>query len=204
MSAIYIKQPHMPSMGNNARAHNRRIREGFYDNFIAGHGLDIGCSVRKRSISADAILWDRQLGHGDATFLEQVSDNSFDYVMASHILEHIVDREEALRNWVRVTKPGGYLIVCVPERDLFEEKKTLPSLYNHDHKCFFKLDESEPPDTFSLVDLLKTAKDESDILYAKVCSENWNGQKNRTPENARKIYPVGEFQIEAVLRKKNV
>ena len=199
-----MNHSHIPSMGNNARAHDRRLIEGFYDNFIVGKGLDIGCSVRQRSISADATLWDRQIGSGDATFLEEVEDNSYDYVMASHILEHIVDREEALRNWIRVVKPGGYLIVCVPERDLFEEKKTLPSLHNHDHKCFFKLDESEPPDTVNLTDLLGLLAEESEIVYAKVCSEKWPGQKDKRAENTRKHYPVGEFQIEAVLRKRDV
>ena len=191
-----------PLKGNNSRAFERRAKEGFYEKFITGVGLDIGCSTHERSISPKAILWDRQIGSGDATYMEGAIDNLYSYVMASHILEHIVDRETALKSWIRIVKPGGHLIVCVPERDLFETKKTLPSIYNHDHKCFFLLDKSEPPDTYSFLDLLKTIEDEAELVYAKVCSDNWPGQDNLAPENERKENPIGEFQIEAVLRKK--
>ena len=188
-------------MGNNARAYGRRIREGFYRNYIFGKGLDIGCPTYKRAISPNVDLWDSKLGDGDATFLFGVKDNKYSFVLASHILEHLEDRETALKNWIRVLKPGGHLIITVPERDLFEEKRELPSEYNHDHKCYFKLDESEPPATVSFLDLLKTLSTETELIYAKVCDEFWPGQKNRKPHNNRKISPVGEFQIEAVLRK---
>ncbi|MBG8554417.1 class I SAM-dependent DNA methyltransferase [Hymenobacter guriensis] len=42
------------------------------------------------------------------------ADNSFDVVVASDVLEHIEDEAEALREWQRVLRPGGHLIVFVP------------------------------------------------------------------------------------------
>ena len=44
------------------------------------------------------------------------SDASFDVVVASEVLEHIVDDEVALREIARVTKPGGTVVVTVPRR----------------------------------------------------------------------------------------
>lgn len=43
-------------------------------------------------------------------------DNTFDLIRASHILEHFHPHqtEDVLREWLRVLKPGGYLVVCVP------------------------------------------------------------------------------------------
>jgi len=191
-----------PKKGNNSRAFYRRQKEGFYDKFIQGKGIDIGCATHERSISEHVTLWDQKIGSGDATVMEGVPDNKYSYVMASHILEHIDDREAALRQWLRILKPGGHLIVCVPDRDLFENKKELPSIYNRHHKCFFLLDKSEPPDTFSFVELLETVSDEAELVYAKLCGDDWPGQDNTEDHHHRKVHPVGEFQIEAVLRKK--
>ena len=42
------------------------------------------------------------------------NDNSFELLIASDVLEHIKDHEAALREWYRVLKPGGRLIIFVP------------------------------------------------------------------------------------------
>ncbi|WP_310396150.1 class I SAM-dependent methyltransferase [Hymenobacter sp.] len=41
-------------------------------------------------------------------------DARFDVVIASDVLEHIEDEAQALREWARVLKPGGQLLVFVP------------------------------------------------------------------------------------------
>lgn len=41
-------------------------------------------------------------------------DNSFDLLIASDVLEHIEDDAQALREWNRVLRPGGQLLVFVP------------------------------------------------------------------------------------------
>jgi SAM-dependent methyltransferase len=42
------------------------------------------------------------------------ADASFDLVAASHVLEHLVDRDHALGEIDRVLKPGGLLFLAVP------------------------------------------------------------------------------------------
>ncbi|GAA4017018.1 class I SAM-dependent methyltransferase [Hymenobacter fastidiosus] len=39
---------------------------------------------------------------------------AFDVVVASDVLEHIEDEQQALREWLRVLRPGGCLLVFVP------------------------------------------------------------------------------------------
>lgn len=48
-------------------------------------------------------------------------DESVDGVVTSHLLEHLPDTGAALREWARVLRPGGELLVCVPDADLEKE-----------------------------------------------------------------------------------
>jgi SAM-dependent methyltransferase len=41
-------------------------------------------------------------------------DHSFDLVYASHVLEHVADDDRALREIVRVLRPGGWAVLPVP------------------------------------------------------------------------------------------
>lgn len=46
-------------------------------------------------------------------------EDSFDCIIARHILEHVDDPISVLRQWYRVIKPGGYIIVAVPDIEIF-------------------------------------------------------------------------------------
>jgi ubiquinone/menaquinone biosynthesis C-methylase UbiE len=41
-------------------------------------------------------------------------DHSFDRVIATHVLEHLINPHEILREWTRVIKPGGTLSLVLP------------------------------------------------------------------------------------------
>ena len=45
-------------------------------------------------------------------------DGELDFVVASHVLEHMPDIKSALREWVRVLKVGGILAVVVPDGEI--------------------------------------------------------------------------------------
>lgn len=44
-------------------------------------------------------------------------DESLDYVLSSHLIEHCWDVLGTLDEWLRVLKPGGYIFMIVPHRD---------------------------------------------------------------------------------------
>lgn len=46
-------------------------------------------------------------------------DQSFDVVMAAHVLEHLSDPQRALKEMIRVLKPGGMVFLCVTRHSLF-------------------------------------------------------------------------------------
>lgn len=45
------------------------------------------------------------------------SDQSFDMVLLTEVLEHLTDEKQALREIKRVLKPGGWLVITVPSAD---------------------------------------------------------------------------------------
>lgn len=172
------------------KARERRKREGFFEKFCTGRGLDVGYGGD--ILTPNCVGWDME--HGDAQYLRGVPDESYDFVSSSHTLEHMVDPAVSLKNWWRVVRPGGYLILYLPHRDLYEKKKTLPSRWNLDHKHFFLLNDNEPPDTLGVLPLIARSLDGYEVMEARDCSE---GHTITDPE----LHSNGEYSIEVVLKK---
>jgi SAM-dependent methyltransferase len=183
-----IGRPFVP--GETTKAHSRRVREGFFEKYCNGKGLDIGFG--SDLIKKDAKGYDFE--HGNAQFLKGVEDNFYDFVYSSHTIEHLPDPVEGVKNWFRVVKPGGYLIIYLPHRELYEKKLTLPSRFNHDHRHFFLIDRDEAPDTIGIVPLIERTLSSFKIVYAKECNE---GHTITDPE----MHSDGEFSIEVVVKK---
>jgi SAM-dependent methyltransferase len=78
------------------------------------------------------------LGEGDANDILSFISETFDYVFASHVLEHMLDPRSAIRDWYQLVKPGGHLVILVPDEDLYEQG-AWPSMFNYDHKWTFTL-----------------------------------------------------------------
>lgn len=51
----------------------------------------------------------------EAGLLRGLADEAYDFVVSSHCLEHLANPLGALGEWRRVTRPGGHLLVIVPD-----------------------------------------------------------------------------------------
>jgi SAM-dependent methyltransferase len=67
----------------------------------------------------------------DATDLGALSDESYDVVLASHVLEHIANPIRALDSWRRVLRPLGLLVVVVPNGSLTFDHRRTPTPIDH-------------------------------------------------------------------------
>ena len=80
--------------------------------------------------SADAKGWvegRRFVSDGDS--LPGIGDSEYDFVAASHVLEHIANPLKALREWKRIVRPGGVLLVIVPDRKgTFDHRRTVTTM----------------------------------------------------------------------------
>jgi len=189
-------KPHMYQRGETFKARSRRLREGWFERFAPDDkpGIDIGCQFD--ALNETFRRWDLLFGDGDAAVMEGVPDKIFHTVYASHVLEHMVDPVLALKNWYRILRPGGHLVISIPHRDLYEKKKELPSNWNPDHKWFWLPDKEESPHTLGLKQVIERAGlVESEIVDLRVVADGYDYE---LPSD---VHSVGEFSIEAVIKR---
>jgi SAM-dependent methyltransferase len=46
-----------------------------------------------------------------------VPDESQDFVVSAHVIEHFFDPIKAIKEWLRVTRPGGYIFIIAPHKE---------------------------------------------------------------------------------------
>lgn len=122
-------------MDETSKCLESRKKAGYFDLYLKGKGIDIGCGKDKLIVEQGSVdAWD--LSNGDAMLMEGIENETYDFVYSSHCLEHLKDVEISLFNWSRILKKDGYLYFVVPEYVLYE-RMTFPSLFNKDHKQTF-------------------------------------------------------------------
>lgn len=169
------------------------MNTGWFDKYAPPHlsGIDIGPDIDPLNFTFRRWTLEQD---GDATHMAGVPDNSFNCCHASHVLEHIHDPVTALRNWYRITAPGGHVVVLVPDRERYEKSTTLPSRWNPDHKWYWLADRDEPPVTLSFRRVLAEAIPHGELVSFAELNE---GYDYRGPDE----HSFGEYSLEAIIRK---
>jgi SAM-dependent methyltransferase len=181
------------------KAQSRRRRDGFFERYITGRGIDIGCG--DDPITSDCVRCDVTLGHGDAHELLGYANNAYDWVYSSHLLEHLTDPERALRRWWELVKAGGVLILFVPHRDLYEKKRTLPSRWNREHTFFLLPDKDEAPNTVSLRGIVDRALEPLALTHGAAIIEEMKVCDAGHTITDPTLHSDGEYSIEVIVRK---
>ena len=118
--------------------------------YCASGGLDIGCGAKKvwpHMVGLDNGMDSKLFGvemHPDmrikdAGRLTFFADASMECIFSSHLLEHLTDWQAALREWWRIVKPGGHLVLYLPHADLYPNIGQPGA--NPDHKHDFRNDD---------------------------------------------------------------
>jgi SAM-dependent methyltransferase len=185
---------------------NRRTTDSrFLRSYFVGDGIDIGGAPDPLSLYLDFFpliksvkVWD--LPDGDAQFMENVPAETFDFVHSSHCLEHLNDPVQGISNWFRILKPGGHLVVTVPEEDLYEQGR-FPSTFNTDHKWTFTINKvsSWSSKSINVLSLLTELGPNSDIRLIGVEDRLFRYSLPRFDQTST---PVSESAIEFIVRKR--
>jgi SAM-dependent methyltransferase len=89
----------------------------------------------------------------DATNLKEIPSAQYDFLLSSHVIEHIANPLKAIAEWCRVIKDDGNLIIILPDKDgTFDHNRKVTS-FEHLIDDFKKnIDES---DLTHLAEILK-------------------------------------------------
>lgn len=115
--------------------------------FFGNSNLDLGCGPRKvwpnfvgidngKDTELFGVTMKPDVVVGSCERLSIFASDSIDCVFSSHLLEHVEDYKGALREWWRLVKPGGVLILYLPHADLYPNIGQPGA--NPDHKHDFR------------------------------------------------------------------
>jgi SAM-dependent methyltransferase len=158
---------------------NRVRGEEFKRRYLSGRVIDIGCGGDL--VVPHAVPFDLPQGNAQR-ILDYFQPESFDCVHSSHCLEHMENVKIALCNWWGLVKPGGYLIIVVPDEDLYEQG-IWPSVFNPDHKATFNVRklESWSPVSYD-IEALVEALPGAEIVEARLQDEGYDRHLMRRDE----------------------
>lgn len=186
----------------------RRINPAYADRYFVGRGLDIGAGPDPLARTAWAFpnivgvhSYDKE--HGDAQTLDGVPDNCYNFVHASHVLEHLTRPNMSLERWIDVVKPGGHLIITVPDEDMYE-RHIWPSQFSAEHQWSFTVWKNfDSPDrlprSINVLDFVLMVKDRCVLERLEVLREHFNPD---VATNVDQTLGDAECAIEFVLRKR--
>src|ERR1700674_1991592 len=65
----------------------------------------------------------------EARKLDHIASATYDFIVSSHVLEHVANPLLALREWTRVLKDEGLLVLVVPHKDgTFDHRRAVTSI----------------------------------------------------------------------------
>jgi len=119
------------------RIHDLECRE-IIKTICIGKGIDIGCADRPINEECDTLDWNPEYNPTyccDTINLKRIPVETYDYISACHILEHIDNTIDTLKEWNRILKTGGKLGIIVPHgegvdaEDLGDSSRTHRTLF---------------------------------------------------------------------------
>ena len=89
----------------------------------------------------------------EATKISKIKSCAYDFLLSSNCLEHIANPLKAIKEWKRTIKPGGYMVLILPNHKSNFDHKRPVTKFSHIEKDY-KNDMSEK-DTTHLQEILK-------------------------------------------------
>ncbi|MCG9690915.1 class I SAM-dependent methyltransferase [Vibrio sp. Isolate22] len=99
-------------VGSGTGEHLRHVQHSF-DEYTVSDGDSAVLEVAKKQLS-NTSNYDKLVFNVTNARALDFESNSFDRVIATHILEHLYEPHLVIKEWLRVLKPGGTLSILIP------------------------------------------------------------------------------------------
>lgn len=191
-------------VSESAKGFRRRLADGFFAKYLSGDVvLDIGYRGGSVMVVDNHVILNTDgmptvLPHAIGVDLNYpgydgltlpFANESVDTIYSSHMFEHLRLYAAVICDWYRVLKVGGFMVVIVPHKHLYERANRPPSRWNPDHYRFYTpanllatFEEVMPPNSYRVRHLC-----DNDIGY----------DYSRTHDQ----HPVGCYEIELCIEK---
>jgi SAM-dependent methyltransferase len=137
----------------------------------------------------------------DASDLSNISDGVYDFVMSSHVIEHIANPIRALMEWRRILKPGGGAIFVVPHQSYgFDHRRPLTTI-QHMLEDFERSvgddDQTHLQETLDLIDysMIPFNRDQFDALGRDVLHTRALHHHTFNEENFPSLLQAAGFEV---------
>jgi SAM-dependent methyltransferase len=105
-------------IGGPSNVFRRRINLPIYNIVLSLDNCDYSQNTTWSSYVKD-FYFDKHKPPGKTYILEacnlsEIPDNQYDFLLPSHNLEHLANPIKGLKEWQRVVKPGGHLVIVLP------------------------------------------------------------------------------------------
>jgi SAM-dependent methyltransferase len=106
-----VQFPKVLEVGAGTGVHLGFVRHAFDEYWMT----DLNTPFLERAVAADVqrARGTVHISRQDAASLT-FADDTFDRIVAAHVLEHLAEPHRVIREWVRVLKPGGVLSLVLP------------------------------------------------------------------------------------------
>jgi SAM-dependent methyltransferase len=164
-----------------------------YSRFLTGRGLEIGALGNPMPLPyASEVLYSDVLlpeqvdamypgsRHpdiiSDSERFDGVAAETFDFVVANHVLEHVTDPIGAIAEWHRILKPAGLLLISLPDKRYtfdFRRQRTPLAHLEADHQS------SADPQARNECHLLEWAEHVERLQPGSAAFEGWVAEQRR-------------------------
>jgi SAM-dependent methyltransferase len=116
----------------------------------------------------------------EASSLSGIPDGSYDFVLASHVLEHIANPIKALLEWKRVLRPGGVILIVCPHKEAtFDHMRPTTSLSHLIEDYNNGLDEDDLSHMSEILQLHDLSLDPEAGSHEQFAARSQNNFQNR-------------------------
>jgi predicted SAM-dependent methyltransferase len=188
-------------MYETSKADNRRFNDYLYKRILVGKGIDIGSGKDPfgKNLFKNQVICDTfDTKDGDAQNIHIYNSKIYDFLYSSNCLEHLNDPFLAFENWLKILKVDGYMVVTVPDEDLYEQNNF--RRFNKGHKWSFTIlkEKSWNQKSINIIRFLEKFVSNIKILRIQLVDSNYDYSLSGVDQTMTNAEAFIEFAIQKI------